>query len=190
VLKNRFRTWTSSLRALGKDVLLIAHDKEDKDGDTRIVRPDIVGGSYGEVMKVADFVGYCYMSGKDRILDFNPTDRWIGKNPAGWTPFKVPPVAKAQDFMAELFELGRQALGDISEESAKVVRELDAWREKITAFKTAAEFNEAIPVIKDLGPILYPQVSVVLVNVAKSAGIPFDAKAKLFTEPQPAGVGQ
>src|SRR6185503_6826790 len=40
VLKNRFRTWTSSLRALGKDVLLIAHDKEDKDGDTRVIRPD------------------------------------------------------------------------------------------------------------------------------------------------------
>jgi len=86
-LKNNFRTWVSAMRSLGKDVLLIAHDKEDKDGDTRVVRPDIAGGSYGEVMKVADFVGYMYMSGKDRVLDFNPTDRWIGKNPAGWTPF-------------------------------------------------------------------------------------------------------
>jgi hypothetical protein len=83
VLKNRFRQHIATLRALGKDVLLIAHDKEDKDGDTRIVRPDIVGGSFGEVMKVADFVGYCYMSGRDRVLDFSPTDRWIGKNPAG-----------------------------------------------------------------------------------------------------------
>jgi hypothetical protein len=93
-LKNRFRQHVATLRSLGKDVLLIAHDKEDKDGDTRIVRPDIVGGSYGEVMKVADFVGYVYMSGKDRILDFNPTDRWIGKNPAGWKPFVVPPVGE------------------------------------------------------------------------------------------------
>jgi hypothetical protein len=101
----------AALRGLGKDVLLIAHDKEDKDGDTRIVRPDIVGGSYAEVMKVADFVGYLQMSGKDRVLDFNPTDRWIGKNPAGWAPFKLPPVAKAQEFMAELFDEGPEALG-------------------------------------------------------------------------------
>jgi hypothetical protein len=100
VLKNTFRTWIANLRTKGKDVLLIAHDKEDKDGDTRVVRPDIVGGSYGEVMKVADFVGYAYMNGRERVLDFNPTDRWIGKNPAGWAPFKVPPVGKAQDFMA------------------------------------------------------------------------------------------
>jgi hypothetical protein len=81
VLKNELPAWMASLRAKGKDVLLIAHDKEDKDGDVRIVRPDIVGGSYGEVMKVADFVGYLYMNGRNRVLDFNPTDRWIGKNP-------------------------------------------------------------------------------------------------------------
>ena len=49
-----------------------------------------------EQAKVADFVGYGYMSGKDRILDFNPTDRWIGKNPGGWAPFKVPAPGKAQ----------------------------------------------------------------------------------------------
>ena len=73
-LKTRFRTWVGQVRAMGKDMLLVSHDKEDKDGDTRIVRPDIVGGSYAEVMKVADFVGYLQMSGKDRVLDFNPTD--------------------------------------------------------------------------------------------------------------------
>src|SRR5262252_4575498 len=69
-LKTNFRTSISAIRSLGKDVLLLAHDREDKDGDYRIVRPDIAGGSYGEVMKVADFVGYLYMSGKDRVLDF------------------------------------------------------------------------------------------------------------------------
>jgi hypothetical protein len=77
MLKNRFRTWTSSLRALGKDVLLVAHDKEDKDGDTRVVRPDIVGGSYGEVMKIADFVGYVYMSGQGSHPRFQ-SDRSVG----------------------------------------------------------------------------------------------------------------
>lgn len=191
VLKNRFRTWTSSLRALGKDVLLVAHDKEDKDGDTRIVRPDIVGGSYGEVMKIADFVGYCYMAGKDRVLDFNPTDRWVGKNPAGWAPFKIHPVGKAQTFMAELFDLGRVALGSISEASAGVMKEAEAWREKIATFTTAAHYNQAIPEIKKLSAILQPQISKMLLDCAQSAGIPFDKSKKAFTEPagepEPAG---
>jgi hypothetical protein len=159
VLKNRFRQHVATLRGLGKDVLLIAHDKEDKDGDTRIVRPDIVGGSYGEVMKVADFVGYLYMNGRDRVLDFNPTDRWVGKNPAGWTPFKVPPVGKAQTFLAGLFDLGREALGSISEVSAKLALQVDDWRSQIETFTTADEFNQAIPEIKRLPPTTHPQVA-------------------------------
>lgn len=188
VLKNRFRSWTSQLRALGKDVLLVAHDKEEKDGDTRIVRPDIVGGSYGEVMKVADFVGYVYMAGKDRVLDFSPTDRWVGKNPAGWPPFKVPPVGKAQDFMADLIDRGREALGNISEESAKVTAQVYEWRTKIDNFTKPDECTAAIPVVKALAPILAPQVSKLLLEKAKALGFLFDTKTKQFVEPQPAGT--
>ena len=184
VLKANFRTWIAQLRTKGKDVLLIAHDKEDKDGDARIVRPEIVGASYGEVMKVADFVGYMYMAGRRRILDFNPTDKWVGKNPGGWEPFEVPPVAKAQHFMAELFDRGRAALGEISDESAQVMRQVETWREKIDAFTTAKECNEAIPQIKTLSVTLAPQVSKILMDHAATHGIPFDKGKKAFMQPE------
>lgn len=183
VLKNRFRTWVATMRTLGKDVVLIAHDKEDKDGDTRVVRPDIVGGSYGEVMKVADFVGYGYMSGKDRLLDFNPTDRWIGKNPGAWAPFKVPPVAKAQTFLAEIIDQGRAALGSISEASAKVANQVEDWRTNITTFTTADECNRAIPEIKKLSALLQPQVVKILMDHAKAVAIPFNKEKKAFEAP-------
>lgn len=189
VLKANFRTWMTALRTKGKDVLLIAHDKEDKDGDTRIIRPDIVGASYGEVMKVADFVGYFYMAGRRRILDFNPTDKWVGKNPAGWEPFEVPPVGKAQAFMADLFARGREALGALSEESARVMQQVSTWRETIATYTTAQQCNAAIPEIQKLPAIVHAQVSKLLVDYAKSAGIPFDAKTKQFTDPKPQPVG-
>lgn len=184
-LKNRFRTFTSQLRTLGKDVLLIAHDKEDKDGDTRIVRPDIVGGSFGEVMKIADFVGYLSMNGRKRVLDFNPTDRWIGKNPAGWDPFEVPPVGKAQSFMADLFAQGRAALGDISEESAKVMTAVNDWRTKIANLTKAAEFNAAVPEIKKLPTLVQVQVSPILMEQSKTLKITFDKDKKVFVDPAP-----
>jgi hypothetical protein len=185
VLKNRFRTWTSSLRALGKDVLLVAHDKEDKDGDVRVVRPDIVGGSYGEVMKVADFVGYCYMSGKDRVLDFNPTDRWVGKNPAKWDPFKLPPIGKATTFMAELFDLGRLPLGQISDSSAKVATAVEEWRAAAAAMTTAEEINRAIPDTQQLSAILAPQAKKLLMDRAKALGLNWSPALKGFVVPQP-----
>jgi len=187
VLKTRFRHWITQLRAMGKDVLLIAHDKEDKDGDTRIVRPDIAGGSYGEVMKVADFVGYCYMAGKERVLDFNPTDRWVGKNPAQWTPFKVPPVAKATEFMAELVDKGRAALGQISETSSDATKQIEVWRAKAVTLQTADEFNREIPLVKAITtPIVRTQVVKVLVDAAQAKGITFDKGKKAFLAPTPA----
>lgn len=175
VLKTRFRTWMAQLRTMGKDVLLIAHDKEDKDGDTRIVRPDIVGGSYGEVMKVADFCGYLYMVGKDRVLDFSPSDRWVGKNPAGWAPFKLPPVAKAQTFMAELFDKGREALGGISEESAQITTQVETWRQKIGAATTADAVNAELPIIKSIQhPMVQAQAKRLLHDRATALHLTFD----------------
>jgi hypothetical protein len=185
VLKTRFRLWVTQLRAMGKDVLLVAHDKEEKDGDTRIVRPDIAGGSYGEVMKVADFVGYAYMVGKDRVLDFSPTDRWVGKNPAGWAPFKIPPVAKAGSFMAELFDTGRDALGSISDESANITAQVETWKAQIAGFTEARQFNDAIPKINTLAPILQPQVKKLLMDAATAQRFVFDRAKKGFVNPTP-----
>ena len=188
VLKGNFRGFTSALRVKGKDLMLIAHDKEDKDGDTRIVRPDIVGGSYGEVMKVADFVGYVYMNGRDRMLDFNPTDRWVGKNPAGWAAFKVPGVGKAQTFMADLFDRGRDALGAISEASAKTAAEVSEWRNHIDGFTSEDSFNAALPKIALLSPTVAPQVKKLLWDRAKALELPFNADVKAFG-PAPVKAG-
>jgi hypothetical protein len=187
-LKTNFRMWMAALRAKGKDVVLIAHDKEDKDGDSRIIRPEIVGASYSEVMKCADFVGYMYMAGRRRILDFNPTEKWVGKNPAGWEPFEVPPVTKAQGFMADLFEKGRAALGAMSEESALIVRQVETWRETIAAYTTAKQFNEAIPVIKATAPIVQAQASKLLMDAAHDKKIGFDKAKKAFLEPETVGA--
>jgi len=185
VLKNRFRQWIATLRTYGKDVLLIAHDKEDKDGDTRVVRPDIVGGSYGEVMKVADFVGYVYMAGRDRVVDFNPTDRWIGKNPGRWDAFKMPPVGKCQTFMADLFAKGRETLGTISEASALVAQQVETWRTKIAELTTAAQLNEQIPLIKAIeSSVVQPQAAKLLMDRGAALGIAFDVQHKTFLAPK------
>lgn len=182
-LKSRFRTWVNQVRAMGKDMLLLSHDKEDKDGDNRIVRPDITGGSYGEVLKSADFVGYLQMVGKERVIDFNPTERWVGKNPASWPPFRVPPTAKATQFMADLYNKGRDALGAISEESASITAVIDTWRQKFAGMQTAEELNKEMPLVKAIdNRLVQPQVAKLLMDRGETLGLPFDKKVKHFTE--------
>lgn len=179
-LKTRFRQWMSTLRTQGKDVLLIAHDREEKDGDLTIVRPDIIGASLGEVMRVADFVGYLHMVGRDRVIDFNPTDRWVGKNPAGWTPFKVPAPEKAQTFMADLMAKGRDALGKVSGESAAVLALVEQWREALATYSTPEECTRAIAEVNALVPMAQAQVKRLLADRAEALGFEFDKKAKAF----------
>lgn len=180
VLKSRFHTFIARVKALGKDVVMLAHDKEDKDDDRRIVRPDIQGGSYGEVMKSADFVGYMAVRGKDRIVDFSPTDRWIGKNPAGWDPLVVPHFAKSPAFMDELLTKGRAALGLIGAESAVLATEVNDWRTAIAAYTKAEEFTAAVEKVKAAKPVVYAQVAKLLNGAAKAAGFTYDKAKSLY----------
>lgn len=184
VLKTRFRQWMATLRAQGKDVILIAHDREENDGDTKIVRPDIIGASLGEVMRVADFVGYVQMVGRDRVLDFNPTDRWVGKNPAGWKPFKVPAADKAQTFMADLMTQGRAALGQISAESADALGIVEQWRSALEAVNDAETLTKHIAEAQAVpSPIAQAQVKRLLMDRATVLGFTFDKKAGAFLAP-------
>lgn len=184
-LKSRFAQWLTKLRAQGKDVVLLAHAKEDKDADSLIWRPDMTGASYGELMKQADFVGFLYMRGRDRVLDFSPTDRWVGKNPAGWQPFVVPPVAKASTFLADLMVKGREALGTISEQSAGVLRQVEQWRETLADLQTPDDCTQAIKSIADakLSSTAEPQVKKLLLDRAQALGFTFDTKKKQFLAP-------
>lgn len=198
VLKNRFRAWMTKVRAMEKNILLIAHHKEDKAGDTVFVRPDIAGGSKDEVMRISDFVGFLYMNGKERTLDFNPTEAWFGKNPAQWPPWRVPAPDQARTFMAQLFQKGREHLSKLSEVSAVVARQVDDWRAGIDTYKTADEFTKAAPIIAKLEPLVGAQVKKILMDRSKALGLKFDKEKVTFSdqppavtanEPQPTGAG-
>lgn len=183
-LKSRWRAWMNMVRAQGKDILLLSHEKEEKKGDDLIIRADIQGGSYAEVMKMADFVGYLYLHGNQRILDFSPTQERIGKNPGGWPPFEVPPYEKATEFMAKLYAKGREALGAISNESAVVMQEVELWRERIAALDADPRaFNAAIPTIKALPMLVQSQAAKLLVDRATALG--WKVENKLFVAPLP-----
>lgn len=180
VLKNRFRKWMTKLRGMHKNILLIAHHKEDKNGDTVFVRPDIAGGSKDEVMRLADFVGFVYMSGKQRVLDFNPTEQWFGKNPAQWPAWNVPEPAKARTFMAQLFQKGRESLSHASERSASIAQQVDDWRADIQTYTTIVEFNRAVPKIQKLSDTVQPQVVKLIMERAKTVGFTYNKEQKLF----------
>lgn len=174
-LKAAYATWLGWLSSLGKDVVLIAHDKEDKKGDEMIMRPDIQGGSAGEVFKRADGAAYMYTSERKAILDFSP-GAWLGKNPARFDPIVVPNLHDDRHFLAGVIGRAKDALNAMSDEQRRVVADIDAWAARAAAASTAAEINalvnEAAPLTSPVGP----QAKHAVVARAKALGLEYRGK--------------
>jgi len=177
-LKSEFASWLKLLRQYGKDVILVAHNKEDKNGDDLIDRPDIQGGSYIEIFKMADAVAYMHQSTKQTLLEFSPSDRWVGKNPAGFDNVTVPNFSQKPDFMGELIETIKAKLNEISEESQAIVNEVEGWRESIQQAGDVNAVNELVGQCKAIEhPSVAAQAKRVLHEHTKSLGMQFDKQA-------------
>ena len=78
--KSMFIDFIKKTAVLGKNIVFVAHEKEEKQGEETVKRPDIGGSSANDLMKELDLVGYMQMLGKERSIAFNPTERYYAKN--------------------------------------------------------------------------------------------------------------
>lgn len=180
-LKSRFAQWNARLFSAGKDRIFICHEKEEKDGDDRILRPDVQGGSYTELMKSCDLVGYLYRdrSGK-RLLDFNPTDRHLGKNAAAWPIMEVPPLEDNQHFMALLIADAKHRIGKTALLSAEVAKVVDEWKARLESQPDLITLNGWLPEIGTLKNGTKRQVWNMICAYSESAEWKFSKESKQF----------
>lgn len=186
-LKGRFAAWMESLRSTGKDVVLIAHGKEERKGDDLIIRPDMTGGSYGEVFKLADAIGYLWMRGNVRTLEWDPQERAVGKNPAQLPVTEVPDLHQNPDFLAELMATIKKAMGTISEQGLEVREAVDEWRQKIESSKSAKALNGVVSEIAstngDMPDSARKQLKALVGQRSRDLGLGWDAEKKAFLPP-------
>ena len=78
--KMEFNNLLKLIRRLNKSVLFIAHEKEEKNGEDKIIRPDVPGSSGADLIKDLDFVGYMEAKGTKRTISFFPTEKYYAKN--------------------------------------------------------------------------------------------------------------
>lgn len=185
-LKAGFASWMRKLRGFGLDVVLIAHTEEKRDGDTIIYRPEITGSSFAEVLKISDSVGYIHMVNEDRVLGWNPTDRYVGKNPAQLDETVIPHVAEDPDFFAGVIQDIKDALGSLSEEQEEVIAEVSEWAEEIEAVEAPDDLNELIAKINDKDTDIHEsakaQVKSLIARRAKESGWEWNGEAGGYVE--------
>ena len=90
--KVMFQNFLRDVAMMGKNIVFVAHEKEDKDGDVKIVRPEIGGSSAGDLMKELDLVGYVQAVGADRTVYWTPQEKFYAKNTCNLPAWQKIPV--------------------------------------------------------------------------------------------------
>lgn len=96
-IKQEFQSLKMKLQALNKNLIFVAHQSEDKDGETKVFRMDVAGSTAKDITKILDFLGYCEMLGKTRSISFSPSNRFYAKNSIQLTDYIEIPVLKTGD---------------------------------------------------------------------------------------------
>jgi hypothetical protein len=180
VLKTTFDNWLSSLRQSGKQIILIAHQKEERDGDAKFMRPDIAGGSYSIVMQGADIVGYVSYRNNKRHIAWEPTDAYFAKNAAQLESGPIPDFNTAPNHMGELLDKAKYNLGRTAEASAESAKIVETWEKLLAADPTVEELNALLPNLSSLTNGSKKQAWHLISQFAEKCGLVFDKKAKTF----------
>lgn len=178
-LRAEFVAWLKMINGFGKDVVLIAHMDEQRNGDELIERLDVQGGSKGEIYKAADAMGRINIVNGKRMLLFSPTDAAFGKNPGQLEPLTIPHCDKPEfdGFLAGVVAQIKAKLNTMTKEQAEAQRALEALRLKLNDVEDADGVNKLMAELHD-APRSHKAL---LMDRAGKLGLTFDKKAGEFT---------
>lgn len=186
-LKAEFTGWLKHLRTMGKDIVLLAHSSEDKNGDELIERIDMQGASKGEVYKVADAMGRLTMvAGRQwPVLTFSPSDAAFGKNPGQMEPIQVPDISAHPTFLADIIQQIKDKLNALTDAQREAQDWMNGWREKLSAADSAEAYTALVSEAQEAPEQHRTNAKRLLTQAAKKAGYAYDKDQGAFVEPEP-----
>lgn len=149
-LKAKFRNFVGLLKAKGKFIVFVAHDKEQTENEQKYVRPDISGASLSLIVRESDLVGYMEAQGTQRTISFTPTQRSYGKNSMG-----LPGIMELKNYKLEdvfqMYQKQQESQAEMLAEYNVLKSEIEAEISKINDEDSA---RDASTVIKEM-PIIW-----------------------------------
>jgi len=183
--KVMFQTLLSRLHIMGKHVVFVAHEKEEKDGDNRFIRPEIGGSSGNDLIKELDMVAYMDAVGNKRTLHLAPQERYYAKNSLGLDEaLHVPDVEKGNTFMTGIVEQYLDNVNQRREQSKRYFEVLGGIEEKITAVTGCDEANAFIQEVHEMEHIWDTKLRAasMLRTKAGELGLEFDRESAKYVQ--------
>lgn len=144
-VKITFQQLIKLIQGKGKSVIFVAHESEEKDGDTTKKRPDVSGSARKDIVKELDFMGYMEAVGGKRTICFNPSEKFYAKNSAGLDGIiEVPDTRAGNTFVQDMIVKSMQ---DRAEKDNEMLAKYDVLIEKaqkvIAKIKNVDDCNKA-----------------------------------------------
>ena len=146
--KAEFNNFIKRISAIGKHIIFVAHEKEEKEGDGKYIRPEIGGSSGNDLYKELDLIGYMEAIGKKKTISFLPQEKYYAKNACGLT--ETIEITELKDgisnnyFEKNIVGVYQKTLEDRKEKVAEYNQLIDVINGKIDAIVDAETANEVV----------------------------------------------
>lgn len=146
-IKTTSQQFIAELMKMNKNLIFVAHSKEEKRGEELLTRPDISGASGKELVKEIDLVGYMRNINGNRTICFEPGDYFTAKNGLGLKGFME--VPEDNSFFSKLLEAVKQKRENrnkLRNEYDELLAEQD---DKLAHVQTADDLNVLLASLKE-----------------------------------------
>lgn len=190
VRKNMFISFVNQVSIMGKSVIFVAHEREEKNGDEKQIRPEIGGSSAGDLIKELDLVGYMEAIGKKRTISFNPCEKFYGKNTCNLLErIEIPEIINQKgdivgenNFMSNIIKSYSTYQKHQTDLSSKYEDLLELIKDNISGITDAESANEVMTSTLAMNHIFDSKVkaSVMLNDKCKELGLKFNKVTKKY----------
>lgn len=190
VRKNMFINFLKRVSLMGKNLVFVAHEKEDKDGEQKIVRPEMGGSSAADLIKELDIVGYMQAYGNKRYVLWGVNEKAYTKNTCNLPNASEVPslineagtVVGENSFLSIVFANYHNYLANERKTRKEYDELIGDARETIETIVDASTANDFVEQIKSLTHIWDSRLKIyhMLSSKCDQLGLKLDKKTKLY----------
>lgn len=188
---------------LKKNIVIVFHAVEEKDGDNTRLRIKVEGQTKNNVWEPMDLGGFVEIYGNDRTIGFSNCERYFAKGTRGISGvMKIPALGPASpnDFLTKLFErYNAQAASEVernAEQQEAYEKAMFLGHQVIGMVKNAETANTAMKPFKEIEHALSSkkELNTAWNDRIRELGLVFNPETKLYEQPQqqeaPAGESE
>lgn len=188
---DEFKLFVNNRRSDNADLIIIAHAKDEKEGDLLKKIPDVTGQSYNLLLRIADQVGYMRTINNKRTIQWEPTDTTIGKNVARLPVTEIPDEADPafRTFMAQIIKRVKDSIASMSEAQREALEKVTKYQEMIAKCDLPEDLTELLAVVSEMPKTYALALRKLVADRGKELGFVVNHSTKAFEKiPSPSNA--